>query len=42
MKASEVCLKDSYGSMYASLIRTDPVTEWHDGFCVINVTPGKE
>lgn len=42
LKASEVCLEDSYGSIYASLIRTDPVMERHDGFCVINVTVGKE
>lgn len=42
MKASEVCLEDSYGSISAALIGTNPVMERHDGFCVVNIAVGKE
>jgi len=42
VKASAVYLEAIYGSIYAALIRTDPVMEMHDGFCVINATVGKE
>jgi hypothetical protein len=42
MKAGEGFLEDSYGSSCVALIKIDPVMEWHDGFCVVNVAVAKE